>query len=208
MNIYEKLMAIQSHLRAPKNQFNKFGNYKYRSCEDILEAVKPLCAENNAVLVLTDDIVMVGDRYYVKATAKLIDTEVPNESIEVHAMAREEESKKGMDAAQVTGATSSYARKYALNALFEIDDNKDPDTNENRTESDTKAQTVHKAEAVPPAKAETAPPPKFRCECCNKELPLYKDGNGKTISLRKWAEGSKNKFGHILCKECMETFST
>lgn len=128
MNIYEKLLNIQNELKAPKNQHNNFGNYDYRSCEDILEAVKPLCKEQKVVLNISDEIVMVGDRYYVRATTILIDLEADGTMIENVAYAREEENKKGMDASQVTGATSSYARKYALNGLFCIDDTKDADT--------------------------------------------------------------------------------
>ena len=121
----EKLRFIQENLKAPKNQKNKFGGYNYRSCEDILEAVKPLLKEKELVLQLTDELVQIGDRYYVKATARLIDNE---EVIENVAYAREEENKKGMDGSQITGASSSYARKYALNGLFLIDDVKDSDT--------------------------------------------------------------------------------
>lgn len=131
MNIYEKLSAIQTELKAPKNQFNKFGGYNYRSCEDILEAVKPLCAKYKTTLVLEDEIVSIGTRYYVKATATLYDCENRGDNAEdlfSTAYAREEESKKGMDGSQVTGASSSYARKYALNGLFSIDDAKDSDT--------------------------------------------------------------------------------
>ena len=126
-NVYEKLLSIQTALKAPKNQYNAFGKYNYRNCEDILEAVKPLCKEHKAVLYLTDDIVTVGERYYVQAKAILIDTE-SNEKLCAIAYAREEETKKGMDGSQVTGASSSYARKYALNGLFDIDDTKDSDT--------------------------------------------------------------------------------
>ena len=133
MNIYEKLLNIQNELKAPKNQHNKFGNYDFRSAEDILEAVKPICLKYKALLSVNDEIVTVGDRFYVKATAVLIDVDGTKEDkvaqFEVTAYAREEETKKGMDASQVTGATSSYARKYALNGLFCIDDTKDADTN-------------------------------------------------------------------------------
>lgn len=128
MNIYEKLMNIQNELKAPKNQYNSFGKYKYRSCEDILEAVKPINKKYNAVLVIKDEIQQIGDRYYVKATAILADTEKPGESIISSAYARENEAKTGMDTSQLTGATSSYARKYCLNGLFNIDDTKDADT--------------------------------------------------------------------------------
>lgn len=136
-DIYTKLSHIQNELKAPKNQFNKFGNYKYRSCEDILEALKPLCAKYKATLIIYDEIVMIGDRYYVKAMAKLYDQET-TDYIEAYAFARECIDKKGMDQAQVTGATSSYARKYALNGLFNIDDTKDFDTNEVHQQSNQK----------------------------------------------------------------------
>lgn len=121
----EKLQKIQFSLKAPKGQYNSFGKYHYRSCEDILEALKPLLKEYSCTLTITDDIVMIGDRFYVKATATLSDGE---ESISISAFAREEETKKGADGSQVTGASSSYARKYALNGMFCIDDTKDSDT--------------------------------------------------------------------------------
>lgn len=121
-NIHEALAMIQRELKAPKGQFNKFGNFHYRSCEDILEAVKPLLGK--FYLTLSDEVSMIGDRYYVKAIAKLSDGK---ESITGSAYARESLSKKGMDDAQITGSASSYARKYALNGLFAIDDTKDAD---------------------------------------------------------------------------------
>ncbi|WP_368742961.1 ERF family protein [Enterobacter asburiae] len=127
IQFYERLADIQAHLNAPKDQYNSFGKYKYRSCEDILEGVKPLL--KGLFLSISDEIVLIGDRYYVKATATITDGE---NSHSASAMAREEESKKGMDAAQVTGATSSYARKYCLNGLFGIDDAKDADTDEHK----------------------------------------------------------------------------
>ena len=127
IQFYERLSDIQAHLNAPKNQYNSFGKYKYRSCEDILEGVKPLL--KGLFLSISDEIVLIGDRYYVKATATITDGE---NSHSASAMAREEENKKGMDAAQVTGATSSYARKYCLNGLFGIDDAKDADTDEHK----------------------------------------------------------------------------
>lgn len=127
MSIYEKLLNIQSELKAPKSQINKFGGYNYRNCEDILEAVKPICKKHNAVVYLSDKLVLIGERYYIEATATLVDVETSETAI-VTAYAREEESKKGMDGSQITGASSSYARKYALNGLFDIDDTKDSDT--------------------------------------------------------------------------------
>lgn len=128
MNIHEKLMTIQSKLKAPKNQFNSFGKYKYRSLEDISEAVKPLLSEVKATLTVSDEPVMIGDRIYIKATATITDAEDPTQTIINRAYAREADNKKGMDPSQVTGATSSYSRKYCLNGLFCIDDNKDADS--------------------------------------------------------------------------------
>lgn len=129
-NIYLKLMAIQKELKAPKNLKNSFGNYYYRNAESILEALKPLEVKYKVITVLSDEIVEIGGRVYVKAIASLTDAEKGGEAITVTAYAREAETKKGMDDAQVTGATSSYARKYALNGLFLLDDTKDADTDE------------------------------------------------------------------------------
>lgn len=159
MNIYEKLSEIQNELKAPKGQYNSFGKYKYRSCEDILEAVKPICKKYKATLVLSDEMVVLGGndygnkktiiegdnetttfealRYYIKATATLYDTE-EEKSISNTAYAREELEKKGMDGSQITGTASSYARKYALNGLFNIDDTKDADTNEYKEQQEPK----------------------------------------------------------------------
>lgn len=162
MNIFEKLSAIQNELKAPKKQFNKFGNYNYRSCEDILEAVKPICQKYKTTLVISDELVVLGDnnpisytetyydkelentrtivacgeRYYIKATATLYDFENETQILNT-AYAREEETKKGMDGSQITGASSSYARKYALNGLFAIDDTKDSDTTNKGDEKPT-----------------------------------------------------------------------
>lgn len=136
----KELITIQSELKAPKTQVNNFGGYKYRKAEDILEAVKPLLAKQKCTLTITDDIVMVGNRIYVKATAT-----IKNEKGEVETStgwAREEESKKGMDASQITGASSSYARKYALNGLLAIDDNADSDTTNNGQQQTQTQQPV------------------------------------------------------------------
>lgn len=127
--IFAALMAVQAELKAPKNQHNSFGKYDYRSAEDIIEAVKPLLKDNGLFLNMSDDIVLIGDRYYVKATVKVVDV-VTGESVQTSALAREAAQKKGMDESQVTGTASSYARKYALNGLFAIDDNRDADTDE------------------------------------------------------------------------------
>lgn len=123
----DKLLKIQMELKAPKGQYNSFGKFHYRSCEDILEAVKPLLEKNKCTLTIDDELVNIGDRYYVRASAKLTDGD---SVIENHAYAREAESKSGMDASQITGTASSYARKYALNGLFLIDDTKDADTDD------------------------------------------------------------------------------
>lgn len=137
MTLEEKLLQIQMELVAPKNQWNDFGGYKYRSCEDILEGLKPCLSKVKAAVTLSDDLVLIGDRYYVKAIATLYDAE-SQFTIQNSAYAREELSKKGMDSAQVTGSASSYARKYALNGLFGIDDVKDPDTRNNNEDGKKK----------------------------------------------------------------------
>ena len=128
MNIYEKLLKAQVELKAPKGQYNSFGKYKYRSCEDILEALKPVLDKFKLTLFIKDDVIEVNTRNYVKATITLVNIEKPDEIIETSALAREEETKKGMDGSQITGASSSYARKYALNGMFMIDDTKDSDS--------------------------------------------------------------------------------
>ena len=146
MSIYSKLLNIQTKLKAPKNQRNNFGKYNYRSCEDILESVKPLCLKESVTLTLSDELVLIGERYYIKATAKLTDDK---ESVEVTAYAREEETKKGMDGSQITGASSSYARKYALNGLFDIDDTKDSDTTNTRGKRSQQGPTLKSITPVP-----------------------------------------------------------
>ncbi len=133
----KELIAIQSELKVNKDLYNAFGKYKYRSCESILEALKPLLKKYECYLLLTDEIVNIGDRFYVKATAVLKKDNADHQGFQISAYAREELSKKGMDSSQVTGATSSYARKYALNGLFLIDDAKDSDTTNNGTQTST-----------------------------------------------------------------------
>lgn len=156
MNIYEKLLKAQVELKAPKGQYNSFGKYKYRSCEDILEALKPVLDKLKLTLFISDEIVEVGGSYkvskkdetiesegrkYVKATITLINIEKPDEQIKVSALAREEETKKGMDGSQITGASSSYARKYALNGMFMIDDTKDSDSTNTHGKEEAKKTT-------------------------------------------------------------------
>ena len=139
MSVYEKLSKVQSELKAPKGQYNSFGKYKYRSCEDILEAVKPLNAKHGVVLTVGDEVVEISNRFYVKATATLVDIE-SGEKVTNTALAREDDAKKGMDGSQITGTASSYARKYCLNGLYCIDDTKDADTDEYRAQQERKPQ--------------------------------------------------------------------
>lgn len=141
-SIHKKLHDVQQRLKAPKGQYNSFAKFNYRSCEDILEAVKPLLSETNLVLTIQDEVVNLGDRYYIKATTTIYDAD--NNSVSTSALAREPEIKTGMDLPQITGTASSYARKYALNGLFAIDDQKDADSNE------YKKQTTSKKPSLPP----------------------------------------------------------
>ena len=160
MNIYGKLQKIQGEMKAPKNLYNSFGKYKYRNAEGICEAFKPYGEKYRVALFLTDTVEEIGGRVYIRATATLIDTETtePPMLVTVSALAREAPEKKGMDDAQVTGATSSYARKYALNGLFLLDDTKDPDTEEyqgGREERKEQKQTPEqRAEAAYPSRDE------------------------------------------------------
>jgi hypothetical protein len=151
----QELIKIQSELKAPKNQMNNFGGYKYRSCEDILKAVKPLLKDLKCYLNISDKVVALSDRFYVKATATLVNS--AGVSVSATAYAREPLTKKGMDEAQITGATSSYARKYALNGLFSIDDTKDADAN-NKHEDDIRVDKgVATTQAKPPKTAQDTP---------------------------------------------------
>lgn len=150
----ERLIAVQSQLKVPKNQYNDYGGFKYRSCEDILEAVKPLLQKEGLYVTIADDIVVIGERFYVKATATLSDGK---NSISNHAFAREDAEKKGMDGSQVTGTASSYARKYALNGLLAIDDTKDADTLNNGKEYTATSKASGKAKATAPAPKIPAP---------------------------------------------------
>ncbi len=184
MNIYEKLAEIQAELKAPKNQYNSFGGYNYRSCEDILEAVKPLAHKYNAVVVVSDELCVKGDRYYVAAHAMLINTEEEGK-ITVTAYAREPDTKKGMDSSQITGASSSYARKYALNGLFAIDDTKDRDTPEAAKEDAEREKEAEKAEEKARQKAirefkEAALKRGFNEE--EQQLLILKSFKGKKVS--------------------------
>lgn len=149
----KELAIIQSRLKAPKGQYNSFGKYKYRSCEDIVEAVKPLLAEQGCALMMSDELVYVGDRYYIKATVTIQNGN--GEQAQCTALAREEEEKKGMDASQITGTASSYARKYALNGLLAIDDTKDADalnTSADYTKKEPDALADERAMAIQEAR--------------------------------------------------------
>lgn len=146
MSIYETLSHIQVELKAPKNLYNSFGKYKYRNAESILEAAKPLCAKHGCTLTVSDEVILIGNRYYIKATATVQDKD--GNAASATALAREDETKKGMDGAQITGTASSYARKYALNGLFCIDDTKDPDSDEYHNQTAVEPQRDTNASAA------------------------------------------------------------
>ena len=192
-HIYGKLMTIQQELKAPKGQYNSFAKYNYRSCEDILEAVKPLCIKNNATLLLNDAVQEVSGRFYVVATATLVDTE-SGDSVSANAYAREPQDKKGMDDSQITGMASSYARKYALNGLFCIDDTKDADTDEDKRQEDA----PKKREKKPENKQEAA----VLCECCGLPIKPVKCGD-RVYPTNEIVENAVKKYGKRLCWGCM-----
>ena len=174
--VHQKLAAIQAALKAPKSQFNKFGGYKYRKAEDILEAVKPLLKQYGCTLTCTDELILVGDRYYIKATATITNSE-DGVSVSTTAYAREEEEKKGMDGSQVTGASSSYARKYALNGLLCIDDTADSDTtNVGPAEAPEKP-----AESAKPRRTGKASAPKEKAPETASSKPVITDKNIKQV---------------------------
>jgi hypothetical protein len=204
MNIYEKLSNIQNELKAPKGQRNSFGNYNYRSCEDILEAVKPLCRENGCVLTLCDTIENVGERYYIKVVASLESIEKDDTKrglIQTTAYARESLDKKGMDESQITGACSSYARKYALNGLFCIDDTKDADTDAYKKQEDkTKSYEDKKLEdKIEETKSKLVTPQ--RLELFNKQLIIDKINDG--ILIQALADYNFNSTSDIKTEEDM-----
>ncbi len=177
--MYTKLQKIQNELKAPKGQFNTFGKYNYRSCEDILEALKPLLSQHNCTIIISDEIEFVHNRHYVKATVTFVDCDSAN-SISVSAFAREDETRKGMDGSQITGGSSSYARKYALNGLFCIDDTKDSDT----TNTHDKTQKTTSTDT-------------YKCSQCNTQVES------------RIAKGSMNKYKAILCSaDCVAKHHT
>lgn len=183
----KRVGMAQAELKAPKNQYNSFGKYNYRSCEDILEAAKPINKKHGLVLLLTDKPVCIGQRYYIEATARLYDIE-SEQFIEATASAREADTKKGMDDSQVTGTASSYARKYALNGLYNIDDTKDADTDA------YKKQTTN-----------TTAAPEYKCADCGKPFEAFRDPtSGKTFTPAEVFQMAKkrNADGVARCADC------
>ena len=188
-----RFSSAQNELKAPKNQYNGFGKYSYRSCEDILEAAKPVCAKYGLLLTVSDEVVLTGERYYIKATATLCDAQGGSDEVmTATAYAREPDTKKGMDDSQVTGAASSYARKYALNGLFCIDDTKDADA----AESEKKK---------PAAKQDKPAEPEYKCAECGAPFKEFTSGSQHWTAKQVY-EISLNKCGgkRALCKNCRE----
>lgn len=199
MSILTKLLAVQQALKAPKDQFNGFGKYSYRSCEGVLEALKPHLKENQMTVILSDTIKEIGGRVYVEATATATDVET-GEGISVTAYAREEEVKKGMDASQVTGASSSYARKYALNGLFAIDDNKDSDVTNNGDNSPQASGKLNqcKSSGNTANSQETA----LKCAECGHSIIDPKTKDGKPMSLEDYEAMCVKVYGRVICRDC------
>lgn len=187
-DFFKRFVAFQNELKAPKNQYNNFGKYYYRSAEDILEAVKPLEQKHNILIFVSDDIEIYGDRVYVKATATAIDAKGENQPIKATAYAREPADKKGMDSSQITGTASSYARKYALNGLLCIDDTKDADTDQYKQQQDNAPQ-----------------PPQPTCADCGKPFEKCKIKN-KLYDAEQVFEMAKKMSpdGIARCKSCRE----
>ena len=184
----KRVGMAQAELKAPKNQYNSFGKYNYRSCEDILEAAKPINKKYGLVLLLTDKPVCIGQRYYIESTARLYDIE-SEQFIEATASAREADTKKGMDDSQVTGTASSYARKYALNGLYNIDDTKDADTDAYKKQTTTNTTAV----------------PEYKCADCGKLFESFRDPtSGKTFTPAEVFQMAKkrNVDGVARCADC------
>ena len=190
MKIDSQLLEVQKKLKAPKGQYNSFGKYNYRSCEDILEAVKPLLSENGISLTLFDNVSLSGDWHYIMATARLRNED--GDEITVTAYARESQSKKGMDESQITGTASSYARKYALNGLFLIDDTKDADTDEYKKATDRPAEKPKPVEK----------PKEYICEECGKPITPFKTLKGEIIGVEALVANTKARYKKALCAEC------
>jgi len=192
MEVYKKLLKVQSKLKSPKSQFNSFGKYSYRSCEDILESVKPLLVEVGAALTISDAIINIGERFYIEATAQFIDIET-GEKVENKALAREDETKKGQDLAQVTGSVSSYARKYALNGLFCIDDTKDSDATNKGDAIEPPRATQTKKGTNTPTNNKKPTEGTLKCEKCGKEIK-------ENVSIFSMA-----KYHKKLCMDCQKS---
>lgn len=190
-NINNKLIEIQSELKAPKGQYNAFGKYNYRNCEDILEAVKPLLKQHGLTIVIGDEIVNIGNRFYVKATVTISDGE---NSISTSAFAREEESKKGMDGSQVTGASSSYARKYALNGLFAIDDTKDSDVTNNGSSGGKQSKSTKGSEQQTEQK-------QYNCVSCGQPFKPF-TSKGVEYTAGQAYHMTETKYGRAICINC------
>ena len=191
--IYKKLLTIQEKLKVPKNQHNDFGGFNYRSCEDVLETLKPLLTKTNTTIIFTDTVLNIGIRFYLESTLTFLDIET-GEKIETKAYAREDEMKKGMDGSQITGSSSSYARKYALNALFCIDDTKDADATNTFGKTDT-PQTHENVPKTPTTSKGTNTPTTLKCEGCGAEI------------TEKVAMYSMAKYKKKLCFDCQKKAS-
>ena len=208
-SFYERLATVQVALKVPKSQQNSFGNYSYRSAEDILEAVKPLLPENRLTLLLSDDVVNIGQRFYVRAHARVVDTLNPETFHEVTAFAREDEDKKGMDGSQITGTASSYARKYALNGLFLIDDTKDADTDEHHTQTASGASkpapqpTVSSRPASPAPTQGKAPPQGLTPETTEAGICEI---DGRVVQGKSVYWSLKKCDGHVYCYDHQQDY--
>lgn len=185
MSVYEKLAAVQRELKAPKGQYNSFGKYKYRSCEDILEALKPVLGKHGCAVTLSDEVAQVGERFYIRATASIMDCESGERAFNT-AFAREDADKKGMDGSQITGTASSYARKYALNGLFLIDDTKDADTDAYHEQTTGEKPKEDPKIAAAKAKANEV------------KRMLVKIMGDKTAAAQLWNEKYKQDAGDIV----------
>jgi hypothetical protein len=188
-DFFKRVSLAQNELKAPKNQYNSFGNYNYRSCEDILEAAKPVCLKHGLLLHLSDNMLQIGDRYYVEAAATLYDFE-GGESLTSTASAREANEKKRMDASQITGTASSYARKYALSGLFNLDDTKDADTDEHAKQTSKKESPAKQTNKESPAKQNKTP--EIICADCKKPVDA------------EMAKRTQDYFGVVYCYACGE----
>ena len=191
LNIYKKLLLIQNELKAPKGKTNTFGKYKYRSCEDILEALKPVSLKHGCLCFISDEIIAVDNRFYVKATITIVNCDEPTEQITISAMAREADKKRGMDDSQITGTASSYARKYACNGLFLIDDTKDADTDEHHKE---KKARVKKEETIIFIAQNYKPLQSLIKESTGSEPGDYTDFLQKKYKMNNWSRQDADRF--------------